>query len=108
MRVAVATKAHPVFYTWHNRNVEHSALEIAISAGFATEAELLAAKSMVKALQAGQIDVLLKLLREGEQPKKPLRVEIVNAGELKSDKVISIKRDENSGKMTGAIVAYVT
>jgi hypothetical protein len=33
---------------------------------------------------------------------------IVNAGELKSDKAIRIMRDEDSGKITGVIVANMT
>ena len=106
MRVAVLTKAYPIFYTWHNRSVEHRAPEITISAGFATEAELLAARSMVQPAQPGQIDVLLKLLRDGQQPAAPIRVELVNANELARDKVLVIKRADD-GKMSGAIVEHL-
>jgi hypothetical protein len=39
--------------------------------------------------------------------REPLEVKIVNAGELKSDKVLHIKRGDD-GKLTGATVMNVT
>ena len=41
------------------------------------------------------------MIRENEALREPLEIKIINAGELKSENVISIKRDENSGKMMG-------
>jgi hypothetical protein len=107
LRVAVVTKTTPVFYTWHNRNVEHNAPEINVSVGFATEAELVAARSMVQPAQAGQIDLLLRLLREGEKSAPPVRVEIVNAEQLApSSKIAYVKRGDD-GKLTGLVVESV-
>jgi len=72
----------------------------------ATEADLLAAKS-ASPEQAGQIDVLLRILRDRETPPLPIRVEITNANELApAGKVMTIKRND-SGKMTGALVESV-
>ena len=57
--------------------------------------------------QAGQIDVLLRILRDRETPPLPIRVEITNANELApAGKVMTIKRND-SGKMTGALVESV-
>jgi hypothetical protein len=53
--------------------------------------------------QAGSIDILLRTLREGEQPEKPLKIEITNIDALKSPKIIQISRDD-SGKMQSATV----
>ena len=54
-----------------------------------------------------QIDVLLRILRDGETPPTPIRVEITNANELApAGKVMTIKRND-SGKMTGAVVESV-
>jgi len=106
VRVAVVTKLHPIFYTWHDRNVEHSAPEITVSTAFATEAELIAARSMVPAAQAGQIDVLLKMVRDGVTPPAPIRVQITNAADLQKDTILSIKRDD-TGKMSGATAMKV-
>ena len=107
MRIAVITKTHPIFYTWHNRSVECRAPEITVSPAIATEAELVAARSVMQSSQAGQIDVLLKLLREGEQPAAPIRVEIVNANELApATKVAAVKRGDD-GKITGLVVESI-
>ena len=106
MRIAVVTKTHPIFYTWRNNSVEHSAPEITVSTGFATEAELIAARSMVPAKQAGQIDVLLKIVRDGVTPPAPIRVEITNADQLQKDTILTVKRGED-GKMSGATAMKV-
>ena len=54
-----------------------------------------------------QIDVLLRILRDGETPPTPIRVEITNANELApAGKGMTIKRND-SGKMTGAVVESV-
>jgi len=46
--------------------------------------------------------------RVGEQPAKPLRVEIVNAAELgKVDKAMRVTRD-NTGKLTGAVITPIS
>lgn len=47
----------------------------------ASERELVNAKAMAPA-QAGKIDALLRILREGGQPEKPLRVVTTGIGEL--------------------------
>lgn len=107
LRAAMITQNHPMFYTWHTGELEMRASEITLSLGIATEAELIAARSMVSPAQAGQIDVLLKLVRDGEQPEKPLRVEIVNANELApATKVAAVKRGDD-GKVSGLIVESI-
>jgi hypothetical protein len=68
--------------------------------GFATEAELLAA-------QASQIDVLLKLVRDGEQPAAPIRVEIINANELAPQRKVAAVKRGNDGKISGLVVKSV-
>src|SRR5438477_8995360 len=60
LRAAMVTKTGPLFYTWHNGQVEDTAPEVTLSLGIATEQELITARSMVPAASAGQIDVLLK------------------------------------------------
>lgn len=106
LRVAMATQTHPTFYTFHNGQVDQTATDITLSVGFATEAELIAARAMVPAATAGQIDVLLKLVREGAQPPAPIRVEITNADAFQKDTILTVKRDD-SGKLSGATAMKV-
>jgi hypothetical protein len=42
------------------------------------------------------------------EPAQPLEIRVVNADELRApDKVISIKRNDTTGEMTGAVVQSV-
>src|SRR5690349_11463151 len=89
MRLEV--KSCDIFYTWSNERTEHSAPEVNISLSTATESDLVAAKSASPA-QADQIDILLRVLRDGETPAPPLRIELVNASEVgKVDKILTVK-----------------
>ena len=89
-------------------DVEQTAPDITVSLNIATEEQLIAARALVPAAQAGQIDILLKMVRKGEKPPAPIRVEITNPESLRSpDKVISIKRGDD-GKMTAAISQSLT
>ena len=56
-----------------------------------------------------QVRTWLKKLRAAEDAPQPvLEVKIVNADELRApDKVISIKRNDTTGEMTGAVVQSV-
>jgi hypothetical protein len=91
-----------VAYRFSDNYVEQTAPSITLHMDLATEEDLLNARAMAPA-QAGSIDILLRTLREGEQPEKPLKIEITNIDALKSPKIIQISRDD-SGKMQSATV----
>ena len=99
-------KFSDMFYTWSSRKVEYDEPHITVSSGFATEAQLLQARSMVPAVQVGQIDALLKMVRDGVTPPAPIRVEITNTDQLQRDTILSIKRDD-TGKVSGATAMKV-
>jgi hypothetical protein len=104
---AFQMKQHDVFYTWNNGEVEQAAPEINLSLNIATEEQLIAARAMVPAAQAGQIDILLKIVRDGETPPAPLRVEIVNPDKIGADRVLTIKRTDD-GKMAAVVSQTIT
>ena len=95
-----------VSYRFSDGHVEQTAPSITLHMDLATEEDLLNARAMAPS-QSGAIDILLRVLRDGGAPEKPLRIEIVNADALKSDKVISIKRGDD-GKMAAAVVQSLT
>jgi len=107
VKTALWGKSHPISYRFADRHVEAPAPEIDFSLSLATEQDLLNAREMAPT-ESAKIDVLLRTLREGQQPEKPMRIEIVNPKELHPpDRVISIKRDD-SGKMSHAIQQSIT
>ena len=81
---------------------------ITLSLTEATEAELIAAKSLAPE-QVDKIDVLLNFMKANEQPPQPappLRVEITNPDQLQRDTVLTVRRDAE-GKLVSATAAKV-
>jgi hypothetical protein len=78
---------------------------LAVNVTEATEEDLVAAKA-IRPDQAHNVDGWIKFLKDGATPPPPLRVEIVNAGELQKDTVETLRRDE-SGKLTAATAVKV-
>lgn len=78
--------------------------DVGISLGQATNTEIEEALSVTKDYEMRvRLRVLLNLIRENEATREPIEIKIVNAGELKSDKILHIKRGDD-GKMTGCTV----
>jgi hypothetical protein len=103
-KVRLDIQSYPIFYTWSEERAEDSEPRINFSLSAATEADLVAARSASPA-QAGQIDILLRILRDSEASAPPMRIEITNADKIgTAPRVMSVKRND-AGKLTGAVVA---
>jgi hypothetical protein len=86
-------------FSWAKNTISYPRPVIRTTLREASEADVLDAQSNTEQNGSGAervlVALLLKLVRQGDQPAEILRIEIVNASELSQDKVLTIKRGDD-------------